>query len=160
MNFELKGWHVLLILLGFFGVTIGVNALFATYALSTFSGEDESKPYLRGLAYNETLAKRAAQAVLNWQATIEIAREGENDALVSVSIMAGDGTPLSALEVEATLRRPVDARRDRTVRLEAVGDGAYRGRVADVERGQWDVVARAAAAGGAAFEAERRVMLK
>lgn len=160
MNFELKGWHVLLILLGFFGITVCVNAVFTAYALSTFSGEDIAKPYLRGLAYNETLAKRAAQAALNWKATIGVVREREDDALISVSITTGDGTPLSALDVEATLRRPTDARRDRTVRLEPAGDGSYRARAADVERGQWDIIAHASSADGATFEAQRRVMLK
>jgi nitrogen fixation protein FixH len=49
---------------------------------------------------------------------------------------------------------------DRTVALDAVGGGAYRASVSDVERGQWDIVARATSDEGAVFEAERRVMLK
>ena len=37
---ELKGVHVLALILGFSGVTIGVNVVFITYAYSTFTGED------------------------------------------------------------------------------------------------------------------------
>jgi nitrogen fixation protein FixH len=32
---EVKGWHVLMVLLAFFGVTIAVNAYFVTMALQT-----------------------------------------------------------------------------------------------------------------------------
>jgi nitrogen fixation protein FixH len=160
MTFELKGWHVLLMLLTFFGVTIAVNVVFTTYALSTFSGEDVSKPYLRGLEYNKTLTARAEQAKLKWTASIEVVREGVADAVVTVSIAGADGQPVGGLAVTALLKRPTDASLDKTVTLEPLGGGQYRGRVADVAAGQWDVVARAGSDHVPSFEAERRVMLK
>lgn len=160
MTRELKGWHVLAMVLTFFGVTIGVNVLLTTYALSTFSGEDIAKPYQRGLAYNAVLASRRAQAVLKWSASIDVARDGSSGAVVAVTIAGVDGVPRSGLNVEATLRRPTDARFDRTVALEADGHGAYRAIVKDVAVGQWDIVARAHDAQSVAFEAERRVVLK
>lgn len=161
MTFELKGWHVLLMLLAFFGITIAVNVVFTTYALSTFSGEDVSKPYLRGLEYNKTLAARAEQAKLKWTASIEVAREGVAGAVVTVSITGADGQAVGGLSsVTALFKRPTDANLDKTVSLEPLGGGQYRGRVADVVAGQWDVVARAGSGDAPSFEAERRVMLK
>lgn len=160
MMFELKGWHVLLMLLAFFGITIAVNAVFATYALSTFSGEDVSKPYLRGLDYNKTLAARAEQAKLKWTASIDMARDGAAGAVVTVSIAGAEGRPVSGLTVTALLKRPTDAHLDQTVTLESFGGVQYRAYVADVAAGQWDVVARAGAGEEPSFEAERRVMLK
>lgn len=160
MTFELKGWHVLLMLLAFFGITIAVNVVFTTYALSTFSGEDVSKPYLRGLEYNKTLAARAEQAKLKWTATIEVEREGVAGAVVTVSIAGADGQAVGGLAVTALFKRPTDANLDKTVTLEPLGGGQYRGRVADVLAGQWDVVARAGSGDAPSFEAERRVKLK
>lgn len=160
MIFELKGWHVLAMLLAFFGVTIAVNVVFASYALSTFSGEDVAKPYLRGLEYNKTLAARAAQARLNWSVSIEMVRADGSGADVTVAVTGADGQPLSALDVSAMLRRPTDARLDRTLTLNAIGEGRYRVRIDDLTAGQWDVIARVGAAEAPVFEAERRVLLK
>jgi nitrogen fixation protein FixH len=160
MTFELKGWHVLAMLLTFFGVTIAVNVVFTTYALSTFSGEDVSKPYLRGLEYNKTLAARAEQARLKWTASIEVTREDASDAVVTVWIAGANGEAESGLAVTALLKRPTDANLDRTVTLESMGQGQYRGHARDVAAGQWDVVARVGAGEAPSFEAERRVMLK
>jgi nitrogen fixation protein FixH len=160
MTFELKGWHVLAMLLAFFGITIAVNVVFTTYALSTFSGEDVSKPYVRGLEYNNTLAARAAQAKLKWTASIEMVRADSSGADVTVVVTGGNGEPLSALELSAKLRRPTDARLDRDLTLSAIGEGRYRARVDDLAAGQWDVIARVGAAEAPLFEAERRVLLK
>ena len=158
MIHELKGWHVLAMMLAFFGVTIAVNVAFTVYAVGTFSGEDVSKPYLQGLAYNRTLEARAAQAALGWSATIDAVREN-GGVSVSARIADRDGQAKSALTVEALLRRPTDARLDRTIELTAIGDGTYRAVTAELPGGAWDVVVRARK-GDVLFEATRRVVLK
>jgi nitrogen fixation protein FixH len=158
MTFELKGGHVLALLLAFFGITIAVNAAFTAYAISTFSGEDVTKPYLRGLEYNRTLAERSAQTGLGWKAEIAVSRDGA-DALIVVRIADRNGQPLSSLAVEATLRRPTNAALDKTLALDPIGGGEYRAVARDIIAGQWDVIARAKG-DGASFEAERRVVLK
>lgn len=155
---ELKGWHVLLMMLAFFGVTIAVNIAFTIYAIDTFSGEDVSKPYVRGLAYNRTLEERAAQATLGWRATIDAVRENGATA-ISAHIEDREGGAKSALVVEAVLRRPTDASLDRTVALEPAGGGEYKAGVPDLAPGAWDVIVRAKEA-DRTFEAERRVVLK
>ncbi len=158
MTHELKGWHVLVMMTAFFGVTIAVNVAFTIYAVGTFSGEDVSKPYLRGLEYNRTLETRAAQAALGWNATIDAVHENDGTA-VSARITDRDGQAKSALTVEALLRRPTDARLDRAIELTAIGDGTYRAVAVDLPAGAWDVVVRAKK-GDTVFEATRRVVLK
>jgi nitrogen fixation protein FixH len=158
MTMELKGWHVLAGLLGFFGITLAVNIALTVYAIDTFSGEDVPKPYLRGLEYNRTLESRAAQAALGWTATVDATREGAATA-IRAKISAHDGSAKSALAVEATLRRPTDATLDRTIELAAIGGGEYRAATDGLAPGAWDIIVRAKE-GGAVFEAERRVVLK
>jgi nitrogen fixation protein FixH len=158
MTKELKGWHVLAMMLAFFGITIAVNVVFTFYAIDTFSGEDVSKPYARGLAYNDTLTARNAQEALGWTATIEAVRENGAVA-INARIVDRDGHTKDALTVEARLRRPTDANLDRTIALEPAGDGNYRAAATGVAAGAWDIIMRATES-DAAFEAERRVVLK
>lgn len=156
---ELKGWHVLVIILAFFGVTIGVNTIFVSYALSTFSGEDVKQPYLKGLGYNRTLAQREAQAALGWSASIGARRATDGAGIVHVDITTGARMPVDALDVTATLRHPVDARLDREVVLRPMPGGGYEARVPGLARGQWDVVARTRSTDNTVFEATRRVVV-
>jgi nitrogen fixation protein FixH len=159
MTRELKGGHVLAVLLAFFGVTIAVNVVFTMYAIDTFSGEDVSRPYLRGLEYNRTLETRAAQAALGWKAQVDAARDRDGVALTA-NVSDRDGNPKSTLAVELTLRRPTDASLDRIVSLNAVGNGMYRTVTGDLAPGAWDIILRAKDGSAVTFEAERRVVLK
>ena len=81
------------------------------------------------------------------------------DVIVTVRIVGADGMPKDDLKVEATLRRPTDASLDRTIALDAAGNGKYRAVQNDVSPGQWDVIARATSSDGDVFEAQRRVVL-
>lgn len=156
---EVKGGHVLFALLAFFGITIGVNVVMATYAVTTFSGEDVSDPYMKGLAFNRTLAAHSAQAQLGWTATIDAGRGPNGLTTVNVGLRDREQRGLNGLTLEATLRRPTDATLDRAIALTADGDGRYSATVAGLAAGQWDVIAKAKR-DGASFEASRRVVLR
>ena len=55
----IQGRHVLAGLAGFFGLMLLANAVFVYFAVATFSGGDTSKPYQKGLHYNQTIAADA-----------------------------------------------------------------------------------------------------
>ena len=158
MTFELKGGHVLAALLAFFAITVAVNIVFTVYAISTFSGEHVSKPYVRGLEYNRTLATRAAQATLGWKAELALTRKGAG-ALVVLRIVDRSGKPLSELDAEVALRRPTNAALDKVVKLDPIGGGEYRATVPELTTGQWDVIAQLKR-DSATFEAQRRIVLE
>ncbi len=158
MTWELKGWHVLAMILCFFGITIAVNVALAVYAVDTFSGEDVTTPYVRGLEYNRTLAARAAQQSLGWIASVDAVREN-TDAAISVRIQDRNGQAKNVLTVEATLRRPTDANLDRTIALVPAGNGYYKAVASGLAPGAWDVIVHAKS-GDVAFEAQRRVVFK
>ena len=71
-KFRLKGWHVLAGMIAFFGVIFSVNAFFITTALRTFPGEETRRSYVQGLAYNDVIAERQAQAALGWSAAVNL----------------------------------------------------------------------------------------
>lgn len=103
----LTGRHVLLMIVGFFAVSITVNAVFITQAFRTFRGEDVPRSYLQGLSYNETLAARAAQADAGWSAITDV---GPDHARIHIA--DANGLPVTGLELSGRLRHPADANRD------------------------------------------------
>jgi nitrogen fixation protein FixH len=134
---ELKGWHVLTLLLAFFGVTIGVNALFITLALTSSTGEDQKKSYLQGLRYNEVIAAREAQARLGWSARISTRALPDGAFEIAIRFAGRDGAAAPVLSVEGRLRRPVQAHMDRPLHLIPAGNGVYRAVIRDLAAGRW-----------------------
>ena len=94
----LRGWHVLVMIIAFFSVTIGVNATFITLALRTHPGEAVPRSYVQGLSYNDTLDRRRAQEALGWTARVNLV-----DRNILVAIAAEDGAPISGLNLAGTL---------------------------------------------------------
>ena len=135
---QLTGRHVAYILAGFFGVMFAVNGAFVYFALGSFSGLSDADPYKDGLAYNQELDHRERQLARHWQPTLDfIQKEGDTGSL-ALEIKDGQGSPLTALTVTATLRRPVVAGSDRDI--EFVYDGRqYVADLAFTAPGQWDV---------------------
>lgn len=156
---ELKGWHVLVMLLAFFGVTIGVNSIFVSYALSTFAGEDVDQPYMKGLDYNKTIAAHLAQQKLGWTATLAASRDGTKAVSIELRVEDRGKLAVNGLDVGVTMRHPTNAHLDRDVKLLPKGDGLYQATLANVMPGQWDVIAEGALNGQPSFEAKRRILL-
>lgn len=141
-QFELRGWHVLLAMLAFFGAVIAVNTYFAVVALGTFPGEDVTHPYIQGLEYNRTIAEHRSQRALGWQAAVsmEAARDG---AELIVDLRHRDGSPLDGAHVEGVLRWPADSHRDRTLTFQRERPGHYVAQLNTLSEGDWDLRARA-----------------
>jgi nitrogen fixation protein FixH len=74
-------------------------------------------------------------------------------------LVNAENQPLSALDIDLRLRHPANAYLDRSLKLLPVGDGVYEARVADLKRGQWDVMAATRSTENVAFQATRRVVL-
>ncbi|MBA4800830.1 MAG: FixH family protein [Euryhalocaulis sp.] len=137
---EIKGWHVLTMIVGFFAVTIAVNATFITLAVGTFRGEEESKSYRQGLAYNAVLERRAAQTELGWSAELE-SREGA----VTLHIVDAQGAPVSGLNLAGAVKHPADAAHDHVLAFAYAGEGLYVAHLADtLAEGSWIVEVSAA----------------
>ena len=156
MTRELTGRGVLLWLIGFFVVIIAVNAGFIFFSFDTFRGEDEQKPYLQGIEFNQTLAHRAAQARLGWHAEISATRLASGQIRVLVSLHDSAGMPHALAAASAELRHPSDENRDRSLALTPTAPGRYVADAAGVPSGAWDVVITGRAK-DAPFEASRRL---
>jgi nitrogen fixation protein FixH len=153
----LTGRGVLVWLAGFFGIIFVTNFIFITMAVKTFSGEDEQKPYLQGVEYNHTLARRAQQAQEGWQATVGGHRLASGFVTIEVTLARPDGSAGQGLSLSAELRHPANENRDHAFRLREVGAGHYRGEITGIPAGQWDIVL--VNNGRQPFQASRRLWL-
>lgn len=153
-GFSLKGWHVLLIVVGFFAVVVGVNVGFVTMALRTFPGEVSATPYEDGIAYNARLARMAAQESLGWRAVLA------TDAahMVMLRLLDRDNRPLTRLGVTAALERPATESGRKVVALTETAPGVYQLPTADLH-GVWDLTFTARDGAHHQFEAAQRLTL-
>lgn len=160
----LTGRHVLLAMVGFFGVIFAVNGVLLWKALATHSGLVANEPYRKGLAYNERIEADERQRRLGWTDDVQLV--GRNTITVA---LAGDaGAPVTGLEISAVLGRPTTTRQDMRLTLVEVAPGRYEAATGPLEAGAWLValearqsaVASAAPVGEPVFRSKKRLWLK
>ncbi|MBB37177.1 MAG: hypothetical protein CME88_17420 [Hirschia sp.] len=133
---ELKGIHVLMWLMGFFGLMFAVNGVFLFHAITSFPGEDIQKSYLQGINYNDKLKDRALQMDRGWTAQMGL----ESRKLI-VHLEDRHGQPLNGYEVTVELRRLATTAEDRLLVLKSTGAGNYEMSIGSLSMGQWEAVA-------------------
>lgn len=148
----LRGWHVLAMLLVFFGVVFAVNFTFIAVATRTHPGEEVSRAYARGLDFNDTLERRHRQASLGWNARFNLV---EGVLLVEVRDPAGE--PVRGLDLAGAMTHPTTTARDCPLEFLDRGDGVYAAVLPCREAGQWRV--RAENRSDAPFEMEHDLWL-
>ena len=138
-GYRVKGWHVLAIIVSFFGVVFTVNAIFITTALNTFPGEETRRSYVQGRDYNQVVDARRAQEALGWSATANLTEER-----VLIDVRDADGQPVTGLRLEGVLQHPASMSYDRDLVFTEVRDGVYAAGVGDLPEGRWTLSAEAA----------------
>jgi nitrogen fixation protein FixH len=128
----LTGWHVLAIVLAFFGVIIGVNIVMAFAATSTFPGLVVANSYVSSQRYNELLAKARAQDAAGWQHELSA-----DDGVLKFQLATASGAPATNLSVLAHVGRPSTTRADRD--LELLHSGAFYLAGEALPAGSWEV---------------------
>lgn len=156
-GFTLRGLHVLLALLAFFGAVIAVNVVFALEAIRTFPGEDVQRSYLQGLHYNDTIAERRAQAMLGWRATATLGAAAHGASL-SVTLSDRSGAPIDGVSISGELERPADARFDRQLVFSPEGGGRYAAQLEELPPGLWRLRAHAQDDGGGSLDFESEMI--
>lgn len=149
--FQIRGWHVLAGMCGFFAVIFAVDGAFMMVALKTFPGQVSVTPYEDGLLYNNKIARLEAQDRLGWRASA-----GAEPGQVVLEFRDRDGRPLTGLSVAGRLERPATEAGRIGLKFAEAGPGRYvapTGKIA----GAWDLTSEAQGPTGGAFVAERRL---
>ncbi len=139
----IRGRHVLISMIAFFGVIVVADSTMIYKAVTTFGGVDNANAYRDGLAYNDRISRAKRQAALGWGDTVTLSEDGSR---LHVAMTAADGKPLVGLSIEATIGRPATMRADMTVRplgslargLRSVRSCTADGRQLDRERARRD----------------------
>jgi nitrogen fixation protein FixH len=114
------GWHMLSIMLAFFGTIISVNVLMAYYANSSWSGMLAKNTYVASQDFNVQAAEARAWARKGFRGELEVDRTAIRYRL------EGPTDVVSELKtVTATFHRPVGDAQDFTVDLQRSDDGSY-----------------------------------
>lgn len=131
--FTFTGWHMLAIMLAFFGTIITVNFTMAYLATSTWSGLVVKNTYVASQQFNGKTA-----AIREMLAT-GIAGELSVDAKgMRYRLTLPENTPVIADSVTAHFKRPVGTAQDFELQLTPAGDGLYLAEM-DVLAGSWIV---------------------
>ncbi len=144
---KITGRHVLMIFVAAFGLIIGVNLLLAYSAVSTFPGLEVKNSYVASQEFNE---RKAAQEALGW--TISADHAG---GVLTLGITDGNGHPVQAARIEATVGRATHVQEDQTPKFRFDGT-AYVAPV-DLGDGNWNIRMKAWDSNGTLFQ--QRVVL-
>ena len=156
---ELTGKHVLLCLLGFFGVVFAVNAIMVKAATSTFGGVETSSSYKAGLMFEREIARAEQQDELHWQVGGRISLSKTGEAALDVSARDAKGVPLEGITGRARLAHPADERRDRMIVLDLSSAGRFHGET-QAEAGQWELIVDLYRGETRVFRSRSRVTLR
>ena len=156
-GFKLTGFHVLAILVAFFGIVASVNFVMIRYALKTHSGEVTAHPYEKGLAYNAAIREAREQEARGWKVDGRVTHDN-GKARIEVTAHDASGATLTGLKVHALLAAPADVKRDHPLELTEAAPGVYRGE-APAQAGAWDLELTAARDGKTLFQSHNRITL-
>ena len=157
---RLTGRHVLFWILGFFAAVFIANGFIVYFASESWTGLDTEDAYRKGLDYNSDIRAAQDQRALGWRAGLSL-QPGDDDLYrLTAEFTDAQDAPVLGLEVEATLKRPVQDRLDQTVMLEPAGGGAYKKDVVLPAPGQWEVVIEARGLEGEQFVIEKRFIVQ
>lgn len=133
-SFEIKGWHVLAAMIGFFGVIFVVNGIFLYKALQTHTGVVSQQPYRKGLGYNERIAFERNQDSLGWQETLTL---GAGADTLTFELKDKAGSPVTGLRVTGSIGRPSTVEHDAKLMMEEREPGRYVATFTAREPGGW-----------------------
>ncbi|MET0707675.1 MAG: FixH family protein [Tardiphaga sp.] len=155
----LTGRTVLICLIAFFGVVIGANLTLAKFAIDSLPGTEVDSAYSASLAYTGEIAAAREQAGRGWKVNAHVERTAAGHADVRIEARDRNGNVISGLTFTGRLERPADRRADRPVELVDAGNAVYRGQVAALPAGLWDLVLEGEANGRRMFLSKNRVVL-
>lgn len=147
------GWHMLAVLVAFFGVIISVNVTMATYASTSWSGLISKDTYVASQDFNIEAAKARAWAAEGFSGVFKVGKNTLEYSLKGPAAKIG-----SLTEITATFSRPVGDKQDFTMKLLRVKKGEYASRH-ELAAGQWIVDLAAIENGKTVFHQAERIYI-
>ncbi|MEQ1770883.1 MAG: FixH family protein [Devosia sp.] len=148
------GFHMWILALSFFGVVIGVNALMATLAFTSWTGLVVENSYVASQEFETKRLAHNRQNDAGWAPTLTYA-----DGTMRLAIVDAAQHPVELDKVSLQLNRPVGGHDDQLVELERAPDGSYTAPV-KLPAGLWEATVTAADTSLGPFEMRERVKVE
>lgn len=135
-----RGWYwPMLLALGMSGI-VGVNVWMLVVASGDANGSVVEPDYYRkAVAWDSTMALRAASDRLGWRAEVSLTGGSGAASTLEVRLADSAGVAVSGAEVAATLIHNADAATHVEVALRDLGEGRYAGEPTLTHPGLWEV---------------------
>ena len=128
---EFTGWHMLCMMVLFFGVIITVNVTMAVMAGRTWTGLVVKNSYVESQKFNGHLQAARAQHAKGWRTSLTY-RDGQ----LLFQIQDRDGGSLNLKDVKLEYGRPAFEQADQTTALQPKGEGRYSTKL-NLGEGDW-----------------------
>lgn len=149
------GWHMLGIMVAFFGVVIGVNITLAVLSSGTWTGLVVENSYVASQEFQEKLDALHVQQALGWSSSFAYA-----DGNARLLVTDADGRPTDlGPRVELQFNRPIGDHEDQTLMLARATDGSYAAQTT-LAGGAWDAVVLAPDTAAGPYELHRRIVVR
>lgn len=125
------GWHMLAVMVGFFGVVIAVNLFMATLASRSWTGLVVKNTYVASQQHNKILDSARKQHEAGWHSQIRF-----EDRRLAVIFRDREGRSVEVDNPSVFIGRPAYEQDDRRLQLHPVSRGIYE-TDAELGRGEW-----------------------
>ena len=144
------GRHMLALMIGFFGVVIGVNVLLAVYASTTWSGLVVPNSYVASQEFQARHDAMEAQRALGWVRHFTYAPGAARFVIVDAA-----GRPVDLGPITLQVNRPVGTKDDVALTLQPVRRGTYEAALI-LGEGTWDATIGAETTAAGPFHYQHR----
>lgn len=117
---QFTGYHMILVMVAFFGTIITVNMIMAWHATHSWTGLVVKSSYVASQHFNEVTAQKQAHAAMGWQTAIDY-----QDQQLTVTVTDNTGSVIENAIVTAALGRPAHEQLDRTLQFAETNAGTY-----------------------------------
>lgn len=151
---EFKGWHMLAILILFFGTIITVNLTMAYFARTSWTGLVVKNSYVASQEFNETTDQKRAELAMGWSSSLAY----ENGAL-DLTLTDKDKAGINNAIVTATVGRPSYEADDRIVQFTQTKPGQFTAST-QLGSGIWDADMTVIGENGESWTRKLRILVK
>lgn len=148
------GWHMLAIMVGFFGIVIGVNITLAVMAARSNTGLVVEDSYKAGLTYDRDMAKAKLDAAMDIHPKLHLVGDTLRVALVN-----SNGMPVDVKALNLTLGHPVSVTTDEVMTFTAETPGIFTSQ-ARLTEGVWEGDLVATLSSGETWEQPIKLVVK
>lgn len=139
-----RGWWYPWIFVAFFAVVVSVNGVMIFFAYDSWTGLETKDHYVKGLAYDDTIAAKKAQEALGWTVSYDLETisknpDGSRQVAYKVTFLDHNQAPVTPLKARTFFIRPTSEGMDVNALANKREDGVVGGVMTVAAAGQWDL---------------------